>query len=118
MNEEEKQAIDYFKNLDISFNTLLRIDLKGFGNAVNTILNLIEKQQKEIEDIKKVGFYNTGFDKGVESVENRIKAKLEVIRKGYNNIISDDNVSLNLKNINSHRYDAMSIVLEELLKGI
>lgn len=53
MSEEEKKAIEYFKNLDISFNTLLRIELKGFENAVNTILNLTEKQQKEIERLKK-----------------------------------------------------------------
>ena len=50
--------------------------------------------------------------------KNKILKKLEEIRKQYNNILSSDNVSLEFKNINSHRFDAMSQVLEELLKGI
>lgn len=78
----------------------------------------IKNLQEEFEIIRKNGFYNRGFDKGVKYVENMILKKLEQIRKEYNNIISNDNVSLDFKNINSHRYDAMSIVLEELLKGI
>ena len=52
MSEEEKQAIDYFKNLDIDLNTLCRIDLKGLEKRRKQILKLVEKQQKEIKELK------------------------------------------------------------------
>lgn len=118
MNEEEKQAIKKFENLlkkHFEDKKIDSFDCLDYFEGI-TILNLIEKQQKEIEDIKKIGFYNKGFDKGVECVENKIKEKLEEIRQEYYNIISNDNVSLNFKNINSQRFDAMSIVLKELLE--
>lgn len=120
MSEEEKEAIEKFENLlkkhfeDKKIDT---VDYLDYFEGI-TILNLIESQQKEIEDIRRIGLYNKGFDNGVKYVKNEIKEKLEEIRKGYNNIISNDNVSLDCKNINSHRFDAMSRVLEELLKGI
>lgn len=49
MSEEEKEVIDYFENLDIDLNTLWRIDLKGLEKRRKQILELVEKQQKEIE---------------------------------------------------------------------
>ena len=54
MSEEEKQAIEYFENLDIDLNTLCRIDLKGLEKRRKQILNLIDKQQKEIEELKNI----------------------------------------------------------------
>ena len=51
--EEEKKAIDYLENLDIDFNTLSRINLRDLDNCKKVILNLIEKQQKEIERLEK-----------------------------------------------------------------
>ena len=53
-SEEEKKAIDYLENLDIDFNTLSRINLRDLDNCKKVILNLIEKQQKEIENQKNI----------------------------------------------------------------
>lgn len=64
MNEEEKKAIEYFKNKEISFEFEIDGDMEKLKSAlgitedddfdkqvlrVKTLLNLIEKQQKEIE---------------------------------------------------------------------
>ena len=55
MNEEEKKAIEIVKEIkDIRG---MRQDVEGENEdlwALNTIINLIEKQQKEIEDLKEL----------------------------------------------------------------
>lgn len=130
MDEEEKKAIDYFKNLDISFNTLLRIDLNGFKYKLDTILNLIENQQKEIEELKhdnsilcEIAYTGkriqppytmvyTGTDNFIS--KDKIKEKIEEITKEYYKLFEEKR-SLDFININGHRYNAMKLVLEELL---
>lgn len=58
--------------------------------TINTILNLIEKQSKEIEELKdeynikllsNAGIYQLGFNDGIKSVENKIKAKIEEVKQ-------------------------------------
>lgn len=59
MNEEEKQAIEYLKlkikkdNLTIQgmFGDIYE-EIQKDNKAIETILNLIDKQQKEIEELK------------------------------------------------------------------
>lgn len=108
MNEEEQKAIEYFKNLDISFNTLLRIELKGFENAVNTIINLIEKQQKEIEE--KTTILLTGAEK-VKQLEKEITELKEEYKneqlaelKELNNYIRKDKIREKIKELESHSW--------------
>jgi hypothetical protein len=57
---------------------------------VDFLLNLIKKQQKEIEELKdeyntkllcNAGIYQLGFKDGENSIENKIKAKIEEVQK-------------------------------------
>ena len=80
MSDEEKKAIESFKeenNKDLSrfddFNSYTQFKVK----RDKLIIDLIEKQQKEIEDRKVQIEYNNVFNKGVKSVEDKIKAKIE-----------------------------------------
>lgn len=111
MNEEEKKAIDYFKNLDISFNTLLRIDLNGFENAINTLLNLIEKQQKEIEELgnrKAENYYHW------QHLEAKIINKIEELEKKIYVVIPNEYNQL--ERINVFKNIGAIEVLKELLQ--
>ena len=49
--------------------------------------------------------------------KDKILKKLKLIREEYYKLFTQ-NLSLDTMNINSYRFDAMSQVLEELLKGI
>lgn len=52
MNEEEKKAIKELQNKHIFFSEYEAIEDYETKNNINTILNLVEKQQKEIEELK------------------------------------------------------------------
>lgn len=62
MSEEEKEAVKYFYNLRATIdesNILFDEDIivkcgKETIKQITTVLNLIEKQQKEIEELKKI----------------------------------------------------------------
>ncbi len=51
MSEEEKKAIVILKQW-YNYNVNEKEDFEAVDNAKNTLLNLIEKQQKEIEELK------------------------------------------------------------------
>ena len=83
LSDEEKKAIEYIKNcLDNEYdfkNATRQKDKKAY----NIILNLIEKQQKEIEELKK---YEEGYKLLSYSLDNyiskdKIKAKIEELEK-------------------------------------
>ena len=82
MNEEEKKAIEYIRNTTFNFlehpfcNTnKVQMNLYDF-KKIETLLNLIEKQQKEIEH----------RDKKLKDIENHIRAELKMIEKCYNEV--------------------------------
>lgn len=136
LSDEERKAVDKIKTLIQYLNvwkenfTIVPEDVK----YLVTILNLIEKQQKEIEELKDMNErqkyrielvsedkiedrkvqieYNNVFKKGVKSVEDKIKAKIEELEKEqeqekdiFNHMMTVDN-----------RYNIKYQVLKELLE--
>lgn len=74
MSEEEKKAIEYLKEYkDIVY----KLPFK-------TILNLIDKQQKEIEELKKYIKKNAkeNYFTGKEYYENKIREKIKEVSNG------------------------------------
>lgn len=49
--------------------------------------------------------------------KSKVQEKIEELDKEYFKMLSDGTLSLETKNINAHREDAMKTVLEELLEG-
>ena len=92
MRDDEKEALRNFKSEyetcdHYSSDLIIELD------DAEIILNLIEKQSKEIEELKEeystkllsnAGIYQLGFNDGINSVENKIKAKIEEL--DYNDI--------------------------------
>ena len=81
LSDEEKKAIELLKKQpDFSLSYYKR------ENAIDTILNLIEKQSKEIEELKANKGYHLGFiDGGIGKryeYEDKIKAKIEEVSNG------------------------------------
>lgn len=79
LSDEEKKAIEIlnrFNPLDCGMEDT---------QAIETLLNLIEKQSKEIEELKEEKGYHLGFiDGGIAKryeMENKIKAKIEYYEK-------------------------------------
>ena len=100
MSDEEKKAIEWLKLVsNIATN---KYTMKE-QTYLYILLNLIEKQSKEIEELKANKGYNLGFiDGGIAKryeYEDKIKAKIE-----YNKVFND----------NIHKYTTLT--LEELLK--
>lgn len=88
MSEEEKEAIkdtkDILKELDKhkdkDFIGRLYYKNKPIENILQILLNLIEKQQEEIEELKDTrSIFNMGRRSYKNEIENKIKAKIEEI---------------------------------------
>ena len=122
MNKEEKKALEYLRK-----NAIVRINIDkngkekiiAYGNAYKyTILNLIEKQQKEIEELKEENnWLHTEYDEMFDTINELDKNSIskDKIRYYYKKICAsvnhfknkdDNNIVLRIK-----RY------LEELLEG-
>ena len=84
MTDEEKEAIEIVKGITED-------DLLNYWegpeepyNAIQTALNLIKKQQKEIEELKNADLttvYLNGVYDGEKKVKDKIKAKIEELEK-------------------------------------
>ena len=87
MNEEEKKAIEIVKGITED-------DLLDYWegpeepyNAIQIVLNLIEKQSKEIEELKdeskeyQIGFAQGCYEKDLDW-KDKIKAKIEEVKDG------------------------------------
>ena len=73
MSDEEKKAIDELWHFDCAYNREIKI-----------VLNLIEKQSKEIEELKNADLttvYLNGVYDGEKKVKDKIKAKIEELEK-------------------------------------
>lgn len=103
MSDEEKKAIEYVKNIkswwwDNSPNRIYsinRTDIEQF----DVVLSLIEKDQKEIEELKEKNekYKNPPFFDEENYIENdKIKAKIEEIEK----LKTDDENSIINKIVN------------------
>ena len=91
MNEEEKQAIEKIKGLETLFEIDDKKDFeatplvqKEIAKDLKILLNLIEKLQKENEELNgkilsNSGIYQVGFKDGEESYIKKVKDKIEEI---------------------------------------
>ena len=87
LSDEEKKAIAYLKfyiERDVMYEDT-------HYEQITTILNLIKKQSKEIEELKEKDtanlayygqIYQNGIYTGQKAVEDKIKAKIEEIGEG------------------------------------
>lgn len=86
LSDEEKYAIDYLK---IYIERDVMYENRHY-KQIETILNLIEKQSKEIEELKEKDdanlayydqIYQNGIYTGQKALEEKIKAKIEYYEK-------------------------------------
>ena len=89
LSDEEKKAIEYLKQ-----NNIVEIQYDNYGlesihrvgiDEKQIILNLIEKQSKEIEELKNADLttvYLNGVYDGEKKVQDKIKAKIEEVKDG------------------------------------
>lgn len=130
MKEEEKQAVENIKTLEILFEIDNKKDFeatplvqKEIAKDLNTLLNLIEKLQKENEELKRLMAHKNGYTKLLEEdlFENcsnyvipiqTIKGKIEELKQEkekYGNCLikmyEDELVNRDIK------------ILQELLEG-
>lgn len=87
LSDEERQAIDNMKSL-----LLYSKEHEYFSpfqeqeiDDMNIVLNIIEKQSKEIEELENADLttvYLNGVYDGEKKVEDKIKAKIEEVKDG------------------------------------
>lgn len=132
MNEEEKKAIEILK--EIGINTYA----EKKARAIDTVLKLIEKQQKEIKrrkhDNKTLkNFVSVIFNEGIEEKYvpvQKVRNKIEEMQKEYNKLdkqvdeyINDVNKDLAKYYENKEKISIMQTLscfidtLQELLEG-
>ena len=133
MDIEEKKAIEWVKNnLEETIKLGQKYGLQEAIKKQTIILNLIEKQQKEIEELKDTNkkLYEIGKQNAIQELINndyiskdKIKAKIEELNKQeqdlQNNIndeereeYSDANISWELMDIHIRR-EVLQLLLEE-----
>lgn len=84
MNEEEKQAIKTVKQYKkcFVFETVHEESgerLNDYSNAINIVLNLIKRQQKELEVLKEENF-DTIYMKAVADFKDKIREKIKDLK--------------------------------------
>lgn len=87
------------------------------NEMILTYIETLVSENNRLEDIedRKVQIeYNNVFNKGVKSVEDKIRDKINQIDEEYSKTLEKE-LSLEFHNINAQRHNAMKIVLEELL---
>ena len=108
LSDEEKKAIEIlgefkkngFHLLNLKYESRVSTT-KHIENSIETILNLIEKQSKEIEELKKPKYV--------------IDCKTNEITKLTNDFVSKDKIKAKIEEVKDGTYDA-KIVLQSLLK--
>ena len=121
LSEEEKKAIENLKYIiGIGHNTVEQ-------RCLDIVLNLINKQQKEIEELKsqnneivkelkpRVRIDDTEYIERNFISKDKIKEKLNQIYEEYQEILNS-NRNLYEKNVATFQHNAMRTVLEELLE--
>lgn len=140
MTKEEKQAIEYYKNKEISFtfdcNTeelLKKLGIEtteedSFENhqiRFETLLNLIEKQQKEIEETKIKRFIelcNSNLKKNIDKdyiPKSAIREKIEELYeqdKEWTEELSEPDSNFKIIDTNLKRIKNQIDILQELLE--
>ena len=84
LSDEEKKAIEILKDREYDFDelycTFRQSFIKPYDKSIGIILELIEKQQKEIEELKNKLYYKNLKGK-IFINEDLIKAKIEELEK-------------------------------------
>ena len=99
MSDEEKEAIEYLKRHIIPVYGK-KGQIEYFLNDI--VLNLIEKQQKEIEELKEHQIIFTNDYKPIGSKskkfisEDKIKAKIEVLEKLQKEFPNNDEIRIKI----------------------
>lgn len=116
LSDEEKKAIENLKEVVDLYNDECLITTDYDFKSIEILLNLIETQQKEIEELKEKN--------GV--LQNELNKKIEALDKAMNNpdYISKDKIKAKIEDLEkqdkesrtSHNYLIIP-VLQELLKG-
>ena len=91
MSEEEKKAIELLKNKNTEYYYRF-IDVR---DAVNTLLNLTEKQQKEIEEMRE-----------------ELQIYVDVQNNDIHNYISKDKIRERIKEARKIRWHIPELVIE------
>ena len=95
LSDEEKKAVFQLKDLENDKEHLI-IEQR---QAITTILNLIEKQSKEIEDNKKyIDLHYVPYEQYISKLnelnkewEDKIKARIEELENYYRELYKQDN---------------------------
>ena len=103
MTDEEKKAIKDIKRIinNPEFDYIVLMDCQGFtewNDIFKTLLTAYEKQQKEIEELKK---YKEGYKLLSYSLDNytsndKIKAKIEVLEKLQKEFPNNDEIRIKI----------------------
>lgn len=124
MNDEEKKAveikdsIEILKNTDLDINTIDGVDLRTYNYAVKVVLNLIEKQKKEIEGKKCVIETQSHNEEVLEEVIEKQQKEINKLQKECNEenkkcmLLAVENQSLKEKLKNSISKDKIKKDLE------
>lgn len=124
MTEEEKKAIGYlndFKSIKIMYGntfTMFLEQLKKYQQATDTILNLLEKQQKEIEEQKsrnkKLNTLILDLNKALEDSISKeaVIDKIQEVKEEFDRVNTPDNSDWY---IDSEKYAFAEEKLKELL---
>lgn len=110
LSDEEKEAIEIIKFLQdkcmqengTGMMTIYRID--DLANAIKILINLIEKQSKEIEELKEKNEYLPNWVSKKYVSKDKIKAKIDYLLKRYDS--EEDFCS----------YDVLISILQSLLE--
>ena len=82
LSDEENEVLEILK----SFEPDDLVECAIYLQALEKITNLIEKQSKEIEELKNADLttvYLNGFYDGEKKVKDKIKAKIEELNKDF-----------------------------------
>ena len=96
LSDEEKKAIKEIRSFNQYNWELNNLKTKKFAkpyfDSLDTILNLIEKQSKEIEELKEVKWYYE-----ISRVpKDKIKAKIEVLEKLQKEFPNNDEIRIKI----------------------
>lgn len=127
MSEEEKKAIEIkdsieiLKNTELDINTIDGVDLRTYNYAIKVVLNLIEKLQKENEELKADNYeLNNRITDLLENipirkVKDRIEKYKELSDKFYVKFLESDRYNTDIRE-KGIKCDAIILALEELIE--
>ena len=118
LSDEEKKAIERLEDL-LKQRNKIQINTYDLFGTIEIVLNLIEKQQKEIEELKNADLttvYLNGFYDGEKKVKDKIKAKIEECENKIKKIRSKKLINEPEDTIIITRYAHYISVLQSLLE--